>query len=249
MADLRTLEQRVDAALKTAEQALLAAAHKQYQAPVTKEEFSTFRIEMVMLLNERLNVNQVPVRLGDILRRMTDLEAAGPAVLGNGLLTDLNELLERVEVLETASPAAPASDLSMDLSAVLERVAALEATGAAPLSPVALPVRQAAPSPPPAPPMFTGQFERGSLVSDGNVFQVKVRFNRPLACGYRDVKDHGFVVNQGRVSGASRVGGHSDYWKLRIVTSSPHGTATVTSTDMLVDKDGIGLSMPITLIL
>ena len=69
-----SLEEKVNFALEQSEQALIAAAQKGGEAEVSKAEFAQYRVQFALALDERLNVNQVPVNLGDLLKRLDDLE-------------------------------------------------------------------------------------------------------------------------------------------------------------------------------
>ena len=49
------------------------------------------------------------------------------------------------------------------------------------------------------------EFEPGLVSVDGSFYRKRITFNRPLATGYATVRDQGFSVSGGRVTGARRV--------------------------------------------
>ena len=123
-----SLEEKVDFALQQSEDALLAAAQKGGEAEVSKAEFAQYRIQFAMTLDERLNVNQVPVRLGDLLARLDVLEQDVAEVLG-AASPEVSELLQRVQALEGAGPSPVAGGQVAqpgDQSAIARRLLALE---------------------------------------------------------------------------------------------------------------------------
>ena len=219
MAGTKSFEERLRIVEQTAESALLAAAGRMGRAEVSKAEFQKYRIEFAMLLNERLNVNQVPVSLGDLLHRIDALEASSggsvPAVV------DLSGILSRLDVLEAMGMA-----LAADPPVVVT-----------PDPPVA--------DPPAAPVGFTGRFIDPLESHSGRNFHIRVEFSEALATGYASVRDHGFDVLGGRVVGARRVNRRSDLWELT-VDPLYHRDVTVTSTSILQDASGRSLSSPIT---
>ena len=71
----KTMEEKVQIAVEVAESALLAAAQKVAEHPVTQADWSKFRIELAFLLNERLNTSdQRPIDFSDIMDRVDVLE-------------------------------------------------------------------------------------------------------------------------------------------------------------------------------
>ena len=71
----KTMEEKVQIAVEVAESALLAAAQKVSEHPVTQADWSKFRIELAFLLNERLNTSdQRPIDFSDIMDRVDTLE-------------------------------------------------------------------------------------------------------------------------------------------------------------------------------
>ena len=71
----KTMEEKVQIAVEVAESALLAAAQKVAEHPVTQADWSEFRIELAFLLNERLNTDdQRPIDFSDIMDRVDTLE-------------------------------------------------------------------------------------------------------------------------------------------------------------------------------
>ena len=85
-------------------------------------------------------------------------------------------------------------------------------------------------------PPLTGSFEP-ELAYSGNtgVYKRRITFNRPLSTGYATVRDQGFRVTNGRVTGARRVDRRSDRWELTI-RSNGSGDMVVVSTDALRGK-------------
>ena len=77
-------------------------------------------------------------------------------------------------------------------------------------------------------PPLTGMFGTGLVSRDGLVYRKRIKFNRPLATGYATVRDQGFHVAHGRVTGARRINKRSDYWELTIVADG--------SADMVVES-------------
>ena len=87
-------------------------------------------------------------------------------------------------------------------------------------------------------PPLTGEFDRGLGVKlRARPIRKRITFNRPLATGYATVRDQGFNVTGGRVTGARRVDRRSDRWELTIV-SDRSGDMVVVSTDALRGKGG-----------
>ena len=93
-------------------------------------------------------------------------------------------------------------------------------------------------------PPLIGKFELGLVSHEGTVYRKRVKFNRPLATGYATVRDQGFNVTGGRVTGARRVDRRSDRWELTI-QSDGSGDMVVTSTDVLRGKGGMTLQTQI----
>ena len=90
-------------------------------------------------------------------------------------------------------------------------------------------------------PSLTGEFESGLISSQGRIYKKRITFNRPLATGYATVRDQGFKVTGGRVTGARRVDRRSDRWELTIQSDGP-GNMVVVSTDVLRGKGGKSLA-------
>ena len=86
-------------------------------------------------------------------------------------------------------------------------------------------------------PPLIGEFESGLVSSEGRVYRKRITFNRPLGTGYATVRDQGFNVTGGRVTGARRVDRRSDRWELTI-HSDGSGDVTIVSTDFLRGKGG-----------
>ena len=262
-----SIEEKVQYALEQSEQALLAAAQKGGEAEVSKAEFARYRIEFAFLLNERLNVNQVPVNLGDLLERLDILEQdVSNAGMGQAP-PEIAEIMQRVQDLEDAPPPTsvaangPVPAPLADRSALVRRLQALEDdvfSAAAERStldhritqveaPVIARVRAAAAAKavaakaaaaPRAP--LTGSF--GTPAQAGRNFTVQFDVSEPLVTGYARMRDDGFDVVGGSVIGARRVGGRSDRWQLLIRPSSPSDTITITATTAMRDSAGRALS-------
>ena len=93
-------------------------------------------------------------------------------------------------------------------------------------------------------PPLTGEFESGLVSHEGRIYKKRILFNRPLATGYATVRDQGFKVMRGRVTGARRVDRRSDRWELTI-QSDGSGSMVVKSTDVLRGKGGLTLETPV----
>ena len=93
-------------------------------------------------------------------------------------------------------------------------------------------------------PPLTGEFEFGLVSVKGRIYRKRITFNRPLATGYATVRDQGFNVTGGLVTGARRVDRRSDRWELTI-RSDGSGDMTVITTDALRGKGGRTLEIPI----
>ena len=258
-----SLEEKVDFALQQSEDALLAAAQKSGEAEVSKAEFAQYRIQFAMTLDERLNVNQVPVRLGDLLGRLDILEQDVAEVLG-AASPEVSELLQRVQALEDArTPPVAGGQVTQpgDQSAIVRRLLALEDdvfsaaserskldhriglveapavenAKAVAAAKIAVAKAKALPQAP-----FTGTFDTPQDV--GRNYTVKFYASEPLATGYAKVRDDGFLVVGGEIIAARRVDGRSDVWQLLIRPSGPSGGITITAQEALRDRSGRHLS-------
>ena len=76
-------------------------------------------------------------------------------------------------------------------------------------------------------PALTCSFVDPPATHDGQPFRMRVAFSQPLSTGYADVRDRGFSVSGGRITGACRVDRRSDLWQL---TVAPAGDACVVLT-------------------
>ena len=94
-------------------------------------------------------------------------------------------------------------------------------------------------------PPLTGAFETGPVSRSGRVYRKRITFNRPLSTGYATVRDQGFSVTGGRVTGARRVDRRSDRWELTI-QSDGSKYITILTTDALRGKGGQSLETPVT---
>ena len=94
-------------------------------------------------------------------------------------------------------------------------------------------------------PPLAGTFETGLVSKAGRIYRKRIKFSRPLATGYATVRDQGFLVTHGRVTGARRVDKRSDHWELTIVS---YGSAdmVVESTTALRGKGGRTLEAAVT---
>ena len=258
-----SLEEKVDFALQQSEDALLAAAQKSGEAEVSKAEFAQYRVQFAMTLDERLNVNQVPVRLGDLLERLDILEQDVAEVLG-ATSPEVSELLQRVQVLEDAGPSPVAGGQVAqpgDQSAIARRLLALEddvfsaaserskldgriglieapaveKAKAAADAALAVAAARAIPQEP-----FTGTF--GAPEAAGRNYTIQFHTSEPLATGYAKVRDEGFSVAGGVVIAARRVNGRSDMWQLLIRPSSQTEGILITPSRALRDRSGRQLS-------
>ena len=258
-----SLEEKVDFALQQSEDALLAAAQKGGEAEVSKAEFAQYRIQFAMTLDERLNVNQVPVRLGDLLARLDVLEQDVAEVLG-AASPEVSELLQRVQALEGAAPSPVAGGQVAqpgDQSAIARRLLALEddvfsaaserskldhriglveapaaeQAKAVAAAKIAVAAALALPQEP-----FTGSF--GTPEAAGRNFTIQFDASEPLATGYAKVRDEGFSVVGGNIIAARRVNGRSDMWQLLIRPSSQSDGILITPSTALRDRSGRQLS-------
>ena len=222
MAQVLTIEEKVQIAMDRSEEALIAAARKSGRAEVSRAEFARYRIEFAFLLNERLNVNQVPVNLGDLLHRIDAIEAHGGG-------SDVTDLLRRVGAAE---------DRDVDLR---ERIDALESgsgpSNAQASAPVPLP-----PPPAPAPVKLPLALSFHSLQPSGRDYLLKFNTTRPISNGYADVRDRGFSIVGGEIVGARRQQGRSDRWQILIRPSGRSGALSVSASPFLTDCDGDGLA-------
>ena len=92
-------------------------------------------------------------------------------------------------------------------------------------------------------PPLVGEFET-AVSRSGLVYRKRILFNRPLATGYATVRDQGFRVTGGRVTGARRVDKRSDYWELTILSDGT-GDMVVESTPALRGRGGQSLGVPV----
>ena len=239
-----SLEEKVDFALQQSEDALLAAAQKSGEAEVSKAEFAQYRVQFAMTLDERLNVNQVPVRLGDLLQRLDTLEQEVAEGLSDtpsppsGQVTqpsDQSTIVQRLLALEddVFSAASERSKIDHRLGLIEAPVAAKAQVAAAAALIVAK--AKAIPLEP-----FTGSFDMPEAVARN--FTVQFHTSEPLATGYAKVRDDGFAVDGGEVIAARRVNGRSDIWQLLIRPSSQSGPIVITSSADLRGRSGRQLS-------
>ena len=239
-----SLEEKVDFALQQSEDALLAAAQKGGEAEVSKAEFAQYRIQFAMTLDERLNVNQVPVRLGDLLERLDTLEqevaeglSAAPSP-PSGQATqpsDQSTIVRRLLALEDDVFSAASERSKLDHRIGLIEAPVAEKAKAVAAAAEAVAEARALPQEP-----FTGSFETPEAA--GRNFTVQFNTSEPLATGYAKVRDDGFSVVGGQVIAARRVIGRSDKWLLLIRPSSQSGGITITSSTALRDRSGRQLS-------
>ena len=235
-----SLEEKVDFALQQSEDALLAAAQKSGEAEVSKAEFAQYRVQFAMTLDERLNVNQVPVRLGDLLQRLDTLEQEVAEGLSNTLSppsgqvtqpSDQSSIVRRLLALEDDVFSAALERSKLDGRIGLVEAPVAEKAKAVAAAALAVSEARALPQEP-----FTGSFETPEAA--GRNFTVQFNTSEPLATGYAKVRDDGFSVVGGQVIAARRVIGRSDKWLLLIRPSSQSGGITITSSTALRDRSG-----------
>ena len=239
-----SLEEKVDFALQQSEDALLAAAQKGGEAEVSKAEFAQYRIQFAMTLDERLNVNQVPVRLGDLLARLDTLEQEVAEGLSDtpsppsGQVTqpsDQSTIVRRLLALEDDVFSAASERSKLDHRLGLIEAPAAEKAKSVAAAKIAVAAAKAIPLEP-----FTGSF--GTPEAAGRNFTIQFDASEPLATGYAKVRDEGFSVVGGKIIAARRFGGRSDMWQLLLRPSSQSGEITVTPSTALRDRSGRQLS-------
>ena len=86
-------------------------------------------------------------------------------------------------------------------------------------------------------PPLHGSFDSGLVSRSGRIFKKRITFSRALSTGYATIRDQGFRVSGGRVTGARRVDRRSDRWELTI-ESDGSGNMSLVSTDALRGKGG-----------
>ena len=86
-------------------------------------------------------------------------------------------------------------------------------------------------------PLLVGSFDAGLASVEGRTYKKRITFSRALATGYATIRDQGFRVSGGRVTGARRVDRRSDRWELTI-ESDGSGNMSIVSTDALRGKGG-----------
>ena len=215
MADLIQRLDDLDSAVEYAkwlgQSALDAAAVHVQAAPVSMEDFATFRLGILGLLLERLcDEDQNPVILADLVKRMNVYEALGH---------EHTELHEHTGEHYSAEPH--------------DHDHPQAATQASP--PVIVQVVQ--------PPQIVVPTLGLSCVGNrtqhyGGPFSVTAEFSESLRVGFRTVKDHGFEVEGGKVTGVRRVNGRSDLWQI-VVDPKRRQECTITSTNALVCVSGV----------
>ena len=235
-----SLEEKVDFALQQSEDALLAAAQKSGEAEVSKAEFAQYRVQFAMTLDERLNVNQVPVRLGDLLERLDVLEqevaeglSANPSS-PSGQVTQPSEqssIVRRLLALEDDVFSAASERSKLDHRIGLVEAPAVVKAKAVAAAALAVAEARALPQEP-----FTGSF--GTPEAAGRNFTVQFNTSEPLATGYAKVRDEGFSVSGGVVIAARRVNGRSDMWQLLIRPSGQSRGILISPSTALRDRSG-----------
>ena len=96
--------------------------------------------------------------------------------------------------------------------------------------------------------VLTGRFVNPLLEHTGHSFRVRVEFSKPLSTGYATVRDQGFRVTGGRVTGARRVDKRSDLWELT-VEPTKQTRISIVSTDVLRTRAGLTLNAALKLTL
>ena len=191
-----------------AQSALDAAAVHVQAAPVSMEDFATFRLGILGLLLERLcDEHQNPVVLSELVKRMNAYEAAGhehdPDHVHAG---DHYEGEDHDHEHDNVVVATPTT------------VAAVMAAPA----PIAVP---------------TIRWDKPPAMHYGGSFYVYAEFSEALSAGFRDVRDHGFDVEDGEVTSVNRVRGRSDLWRI-CVRPTRFADCTIISTDALIGVSG-----------
>ena len=85
-------------------------------------------------------------------------------------------------------------------------------------------------------PPLNGKFVNPPTQHGGLKFKIKIEFSEPLITGYADVRDHGFIITGGRVTGARRVDRRSDLWELSIIPEGSSSMIALSSTTLLRGK-------------
>ena len=218
MGSKRTLEERIRLCEKRAETAILAAARKSGEAEVSKAEFQQYRIELAMLLNDRLNVDQVPVNLGDLLQRLEVLEAK------------MYGWAPPVAPAAASAPAVPPPAPAPVLALISN-----QGSTVAPPAPIVAPV--------PTRPQLTLVFSC-PVRHQGQDFKVTAQFSEPITNGWRDVRDFCFETRGGTIVSVRRSKVlHNDSWVLNV---SPHGMddVVIAPTTAPITSEGDRLSNP-----
>ena len=212
MVQMEDLVKRIEHTEWIAQSALDAVTARVVQtAPVSMEDFATFRLGILGLLLERLcDEDQNPVVLSELVKRMNAYEATEHELGGGHVHADDHYAGENHNhihpelVLPTPSATVPP---------VVQVVQA----------PLVVVPTASWPNPPATHP--------------GGPFYVNVEFSEALRVGFRTVKDSGFEVEGGKVTGVNRVNGRSDLWRI-CIKPKRRSDCTITSTDALIGVSG-----------
>ena len=212
MTQIEDLVKRVEHAEWIAQSAFDAVAAKVIQtAPVSMEDFATFRLGILGLLLERLcDEDQNPVILSELVKRMNAYEATGHEHDGVHLHADDHYTGEDHN---HTHPELVVSTPSLTVPPVIQVVQA-------PL--IVVP---------------TASWSDPPNMHYGGPFYINVEFSEALKVGFRTVKDHGFEIEGGKVTAVNRVNGRSDMWRI-CVKPKRRSDCTITSTASLVGVSG-----------
>ena len=222
MTELEDLTKRVEHAEWIAQAALDAAAVHVQAAPVSMEDFATFRLGILGLLLERLcDEHQNPVILSELVKRMGVYETDGHEHTADHVHTadhyideDHHHVHPIVLPTITTVPTAVVTATTV---------------------PVPVPVTYTpVPTPIPGPVI---SWDQPPAMHYGGSFYIYAEFSEELRSGFRDVRDHGFDVENGEVIGVNRVRGRSDLWRI-CVRPERFADCTITSTDALIGTSG-----------
>ena len=223
MSKIDDLTKRVERAEWIAQSALDTVATKVIQtAPVSMEDFATFRLGILGLLLERLcDEDQNPVMLSKLVKRMDTYEATGHEHDGGD------------GHVRADSHVHPDNHYSGEDHHHLhpELIRSLPTSAQAP-TPTVIQVVQA-----PIVVVPIVSWSNPPAMHHGGPFYIYIEFSESLKVGFRTVKDHGFEVEGGKVTGVNRVQGRSDKWRI-CVKPKRRLDCAITSTAALVGVSG-----------
>ena len=86
---------------------------------------------------------------------------------------------------------------------------------------------------------LTAEFREAPAAHDGeNAFTLRIAFSEAVATSYRTLRDHALDVTGGAVTGAKRVDGRSDLWRITIEPDSDAGVTVVLPVTDSCDAEG-----------